>query len=200
MLKVGIFGGTFDPPHNGHLNIAKYAYEALKLDKFMFIPNGIPAYKLAEHKVSSKKDRLNMLNLAVKDMDFCEVSTIEIDRDGNTYTADTLVQLRNTNPEDKFFLIIGSDSFDYIDKWYKPEVIFSLAAIVVLKRGSDTEEYLNELKDKYLTSYGGEVIILDNDIYDISSTDIRNRLIQGKSVDGLIPKDVEEYIANMSVY
>lgn len=200
-MKIAIFGGTFDPPHLGHISIAKYAYEHLQLDKFLFIPNGTPAYKTNSRRVSDKYDRLNMLKIALKDLNWCDISTIEIDREGNTYTADTLMQLNEgSDAHNEYFLIIGSDSFEYIDKWYKPEIIFDLSTVVVLLRNNSDINELIKLKESFENKFAAKIILLQNDIYEVSSSEIRENILNNLDVSNMISKDVEEYIKEHHLY
>jgi len=202
MKKTGIFGGTFDPPHNGHLAIAKYAYESLSLDRFIFIPNGTPAYKLVSHNVTDSKDRFNMIKLAIEDLSWCEVSDIEIIREGNTYTADTLSIWHDNNPQDEIYLIIGSDSFDYIDEWYRPDIIFKLSNVVVLMRDGDDLKKLLKKKSVFEDKYNTQIIFLDNELVNISSSELRKKISEEKIADinDMVPATVLEYILDNKLY
>lgn len=142
MKTIGIMGGTFDPPHFGHLYAAKAAYEAAKLDHILFIPNGVPAYKASEGRVTGKEHRYAMVQRLIAEESWCELSGIECEREGNTYTADTLLELTGENPDIQYELIVGSDSLKEMKHWYHPEIIFRLAGVIVLLRNQDTAETL----------------------------------------------------------
>ena len=123
---IGIMGGTFNPIHKGHTGIARCAYEQSDIDEILFMPSGTPAYK-DNSPIVSATDRCNMVKLAIKPFDYMSLSTIETDRPGNTYTADTLAQIYDSYK--KIYFIIGADSLLYIQDWYHPEYIFSSSQI-----------------------------------------------------------------------
>ena len=119
MAEIGIMGGTFDPIHNGHLLLGKQAYEEYKLDQIWFMPSGTPPHK-KDHKVTDVKDRVAMVQLAIKKFPFFYCSDFEIQRPGNTYTAQTLQLLHQEYPKHRFYFIVGADSLYQIEKWYHP--------------------------------------------------------------------------------
>lgn len=201
--RVGIFGGTFDPPHIGHLLMAKEAYEKLKLDIVWFMPNHVPAYKMAERNVSSSVDRLNMLTRLVENEDWCEVSTIEIEREGNTYTSDTLISLTEANPQDKYYLIIGSDSLKNMHWWHEVGTIFKKAKIVTLLRDEDTKESLTETVKNLCQLYDANITIIENRVINVSSSELRKDIAAFENRDELcklIPDSVLEYIMINGLY
>ena len=200
MRKIGILGGTFDPIHNGHLAMGEYAGKTFSLDEIWFVPTGVPAYKEEIHAVTPAIHRCAMTKLAIKDYPFFRLSEIEVLRAGNTYTSDTLLQLRRENPETDFFYIIGSDSLDYIDRWHEPQVIFASAHILVVKRCTQTPEEIKEKKEFLLSRYGGQIDILEGDLIRISSTDIRRLVSKGESIAKLVPPEVEDYILEHGLY
>lgn len=200
MKTIGIMGGTFDPPHFGHLYAAKAAYEAAKLDHILFIPNGTPAYKTSEGSVTDKEHRCGMLQRLIAVESWCELSRIECEREGNTYTADTLLELTREHPDIRYELIVGSDSLKAMAHWYHPEVIFRLAGIIVLLRDQDTAETLGETVKRYETEYGARIRLVPFEKQEISSTQIRERVKNGKRLTGLVPEGVEQYIAEHRLY
>ena len=200
MKKIGIFGGTFDPPHLGHLNIAKEAYEALGLDEVLFMPNGVPAYKLMQHEISGKDIRCNMVSAMIEGLSWCRLSTFEIEREGNTYTADTLKLLTDENPDEEYYIIVGSDSFVYMDKWHEPDVVFSLAKVVVYLRKPDTVSKMNSYYDIYKRKFNADVFFLKGDYFDISSTDIRNMIRNKENDIPLMDERVLHYIVRNKIY
>lgn len=200
MKRIGLFGGTFDPPHLGHLNIAKAAYEALNLDSFLFVPNHIPAYKLSQHNISSSEDRINMLKLLIKDEKWCELSLIEFEREGNTYTSDTLTILTKNNPDSKYYLVIGSDSYKYLGDWHDAATIFRLSEIVILLRDGDTPSSLAEYTQKYINSFNAKIHIINNDLYPVSSSDIRQSFSLGEVTSPWVNEEIAKYITSHNLY
>lgn len=200
MKTIGIMGGTFDPPHFGHLYAAKAAYEAAKLDHILFIPNGTPAYKTSEGSVTDKEHRCGMLQRLIEGESWCKLSRIECEREGNTYTADTLLELTREHPDIRYELIVGSDSLKAMAHWYHPEVIFRLAGIIVLLRDQDTAETLAETVKRYETEYGARIRLVPFEKQEISSTQIRQRVKNGERLTGLVPEGVEQYIAEHRLY
>lgn len=200
MKIIGIMGGTFDPPHFGHLYAAKAACEAAQLDHILFIPNGTPAYKTLEGRITSKEHRCGMLQRLIEGEVWCELSMMECEREGNTYTADTLQELTKRNPDIRYELIVGSDSLKGMANWYHPEIIFRLAGIIVLLRDKDTEETLAETVKRYETDYGAGIRFVPFEKQKISSTQIREKVKSGEKLTGLVPEGVERYISEHRLY
>ena len=201
MRKVGILGGTFNPIHNGHLAIAENAYVSLSLDEVMFIPTGI-SYLKSGLNVLSKEHRLTMTELAVKNISYFSVSDIEIKRAGNTYTKDTLIELRNMYDDTWFYFIGGSDTLFNIEKWYEPQTILDNCTLVALNRGEYLNSDLMNKRDDLIGKFNADIIIIDSEKIDISSTDAR-RLISNKQFDiasKLLPKEVFDYIILNKLY
>jgi nicotinate-nucleotide adenylyltransferase len=196
-MKIGIFGGAFNPVHNGHLNLAQIYYDELKLDKLIFIPTAKPPHKTDEN-FASAVDRVNMLNLAIENKPY-EISTIEFDRSEKSYTYDTLIQLRKTYPNDEFYLIIGADQFFYFDKWYRYEDILSMVTLCTCARENENEK--NQLK-----AFAKKLSIEDNfylstaPVLKVSSSEIRQGIKFGKDVTSLLPKKVLDYIVEKELY
>jgi len=198
--KVGILGGTFDPPHAGHLGMARAAYEKAGLDEILFIPTGTPRYKLMRHPVSEKEHRLNMVRLMIQGLPWCSLSTLECDREGNTYTADTVAELTGENPDVSYDLIVGSDSLKNMGRWYEPQRVFSRVGILVLPRGGDTPESLRAVIREYTDKYHARIRVVDAKIWNVSSTRVRELAAEGKLPEGYVPKRVEEYIYRHRLY
>lgn len=192
-MKIGIFGGTFDPIHNAHMIIAQYAKEQFVLDRLIFIPCGNPPHKKS---MTDKTIRFCMTRLAVGD-EF-EISDYEVMREEYSYTLSTLQHFKNEYPEDEIYLIIGEDSLGDIEKWHKPQEILKLCTLLVFPRKSK-EELLKKI-EYTKTAIGGEIFPIDAPIFEISSTHIRNRLKSGKSVRYMLPKKVLEYIEENDLY
>ena len=135
-MKIAMFGGSFNPIHNGHIMLANAFQKELSLDKVLIIPTYIPPHKQRDYSVSPQQ-KLEMCRLAVKDMPFAEVSDIEIKRQGASYTYMTLQELRKIYPHDELYLITGADMFMTIHQWKNPEIIFALATICGVPRNDD---------------------------------------------------------------
>lgn len=198
-MKIGIMGGTFNPIHTGHLLLAEYAKEACGLDKVIFIPTGNSYMKDAKEIVSGEM-RLQMVELAIQGVEGFESSAIEIQREGNTYTCETLPLLKEKYPGAKLYFLTGADSFLNIQKWRHPEIIFANAALVVVTRDDVSYETLSAHKDLLLQQFGGEVELVSFPTIDISSTDIRSRVKEGKSIRFQVPDSVREFIEENGIY
>jgi nicotinate-nucleotide adenylyltransferase len=190
MPKVGIFGGTFDPIHLGHLITAQSVREIRKLEKIIFIPAFISPHK-SDAKTSSAEDRLNMIKLAIDGIPFFDYSDSEIKKGGVSFTIDTLRKLKNSYDELEF--IIGYDNIFSFHTWKDPDEIMKLAKIVVLRRKSS---HPPQFKDKY---YNKSVFVQTRGI-EISATDLRERVKKGLPINFLVPPNVLEYIHNHNLY
>ena len=195
-MRTGILGGTFDPPHKGHLYLGENFASALALDRVLVIPAAIPPHK-ADKKLTDDEDRLEMCRLAFDDPVF-EVTDLELRRDGKSYTVDTLTMLKEKYPDDEFFLLIGSDMLLYFDKWYRWRDIQSMCTLCSFSR-SDGEGY-EVLQDYSETVLGGGVVLLDQPPMEISSTEVRRRVRAGEDFGELLPWPVEEYIVDHGLY
>ncbi len=199
MKKVGILGGTFNPVHMAHLIIAEIAREEAGLDDILFIPSGCSYLKDASD-ILPAKDRIHMTGLAIEDNSHFALSTIEIDRGGNSYTCDTLLELKHRYPDQEYYLIVGADNLFTMEEWKDPEVIFGNAKILAAVRGSkkraDMEEKIAELKEKY----HADITLLHVSHVDISSSLIREKIAQGLSIRYMLPEKVREYIIKNHSY
>jgi len=193
--RIGIFGGTFDPIHYGHLIISQQAKEQFELSTVVFIPCGDPYHK-KETNVSSKEHRLNMVKIAIEDNQCFEISDIEIKREGETYAIDTLRELKSGQyKNDLLFYVIGSD-ID-ISSWKDYKDVFELTEFIKIHRISvDTVNNLDIRQKEFVSK-----IHYINDIFiGISSTDIRNKVKQKKSIKYFVPDVVEKYIIKNNLY
>lgn len=194
--KIGIMGGTFDPIHNGHLEIARLAYEVHHLDEVIFIPSGVSYLK---SNITDAKHRLKMTELSVSGVSYFSTSTIEIDRKGNTYTFETLDELKEIHPEWDLYFILGADSLLYIENWYQPERIFAQCTIICAVR-DDADITVIQNKGKELEKLGAKILYLDLKPILISSTLIRKLVKEHKSIEAYVPKQVETYILQEHLY
>jgi nicotinate-nucleotide adenylyltransferase len=189
LSRIGILGGTFDPPHNGHIAIAKAAVKGLKLDKVIFIPAKIPPHKMRQ-AMASPADRANMLKLAIIGQSGFEISDLELQRQGPSFTADTLQELHQIYPNDELILLIGADNISEIETWHQPENIFALATLAAANRPGFAPD----------GKYNSQIIQFEMPPTDISSTEIRRRINTGLPITGLVPKLVEDYIIEYKLY
>jgi nicotinate-nucleotide adenylyltransferase len=204
MTGLGIFGGTFDPIHLGHLIIAEQTRDKLKLDKIIFVPNGNPPHKI--NSFTDKKFRLEMLNLAIEDNEKFEISDIEINKTGYCYTLDMIKELKQIFNKELFF-IMGADSLVNIKTWYKYEELLKLCNFIIFPRifKNDTMEQWekNKLQDwvsKNLTSEENKFIFIDFPIIEISSTEIRRKIRENSSIKYMVPPKVITYIYENNIY
>lgn len=199
MKKIGIFGGTFNPVHTAHLIIAETAREEAGLDDILFVPSGC-SYLKNVSEILPARERINMTGLAIEDNPHFALSTIEIDRGGNSYTCDTLTELKERYPEQEYYLIVGADNLFTMEEWKNVELIFQNAKILAAVRGgrkrSDMEEKMAQLKEKY----GADISLLDVRHIDISSSMIRKRVAEGRSIRYIVPDKVRDYIIKNHLY
>ena len=200
--RVGILGGTFDPIHTAHLIIAEAAYDAFDLDEVLLMPSGHSYFKDSRsQKVLSPEVRYQMVCEAAADNPHFTASDFEIRREGNTYTYETLRELRRMNPDNHYFFIVGADSVRDILKWRNPESIFADCTLLAALRedGIPTEEFLREV-EHLRKDYGADIHTLEIPAIGISSTDIRNRIKSGRTIHYLVPEKVERYIIETGIY
>lgn len=191
-MRIGVFGGTFDPPHVGHLLLASDAREALDLDRLIFIPAAAQPFKVNNPPVASAQDRLEMVRLAVADDAYYSVDAAEIERKGLSYTVDTLEQLAKRHASGKLFLLLGEDSLTTFDQWREPGRIRELATLAVMRRDGGSGAAVKPVP--------GGVIEVSTRRVDVSSTEIRARLRAGKSIKGFVPESVERFIEARGLY
>ena len=194
-------GGTFNPPHLGHFVIAEQAAEQLDLCRVLFIPTGRIVYKNTD-KAAGGWDRYNMLDKVVSKNPMFDLSDIEITQDETTYTANTLAKLRKIYPNNEYeiYFIIGADSLDYIEKWYKPEKIFEQCTVAVAGRTGFTDENMNEKINILRNMYSADIIRIDVPFIDVSSSMLRERVKEGKSIRYFTDDSIIEYILNKGLY
>lgn len=203
-MKIGIYGGTFNPPHLGHLLSARNAVETLGLDKLILMPAGIPPHKTMPAGSPTGEERLEMIRLAADHLLLrgkVEVSDLELRREGKSYTVDTLRTLREQYPEDELWLLMGTDMFLSLQDWREPEAICSLADLCAFARSeSDTMERLEE-QGRYLgEAFGAKSrVIPQEQIVPVSSTGLRELLQEGKGQEYLAP-GVYGYILRKGLY
>lgn len=203
-MKLGIYGGTFNPPHLGHLAAARFALDALKLDELRFVPAATPPHKALPEGGPSAEQRLEMTDLAADGLLLpkkVSVSGMELQRSGKSYTADTLEQLKAGDPSAELWLLMGTDMFLTLQDWHEPEVITRLAGICTFARTqSDSVEALNRQAEYLRKTFGANTRVLQlPHIVDVSSTQLRELLAQGKGQEYLAPA-VYGYIIRHGLY
>ena len=191
LKRIGILGGTFDPPHVGHVVAAAAAIWELDLDKVLLMTANIPWQKVATRSVTSAPDRLAMVTLLVEGMAKVEVSTLELDRGGDSYTSDTVEELLARHPGAELFVIVGSDVAAQLGSWKKTDALKANATIVVYDRPGSVGASPPE---------GWSFRRIDVPQLAVSSTDIRTRLGDGRPIDGMVPPTVLRYIADRGLY
>lgn len=197
-IKIGIMGGTFDPIHNGHLILAEHSRVVFGLEKVFFIPTGKPPHK--EEDISSMNHRYNMTLLAINTNPYFYLSSIEIQREGTTYTIDTIKSLQSKYRNTEFYFIIGSDSFYNIHKWKNYKELLSLCKFIVAKRPDMDDGRLEDRVKEFNKKYKDSIYILEAPLIDISSTRTRDRIKDGLSIKYLVPEAVEFYIKKNKLY
>lgn len=197
--RIGIFGGTFDPIHNGHLILAEYARASFGLDKLIFIPTGKSPHK-EDIYITPKLHRYNMVLLAINLNPNYFLSAIEILKDGIAYTVDTIKYLNTKFEGKEIYFILGSDSFLQIHKWKNYEELLGLCSFIVLKRHNSGGDKLDKRIKELTTLYNSRIYILESPLIDISSTDIRNRKRKGLPIRYLVPESVEAYVVKNDLY
>ena len=198
-MRVGIYGGTFSPIHNGHIAAAKAFMEQMWLDILYVIPTGISPHKIMKGDATAS-DRLEMCRLAFADVDGVIVSDLEMKREGKSYTVDTLRELYD--PEGRLFLLMGTDMLMTLDQWREPDEIFRLCYPVYVRRETDGEldNTIVEKITSYQQKYGKVVRRIVTPAIELSSTDIRRAVTEGFPIDGAVPHAVADYIYEHGLY
>lgn len=196
--RLGVYGGSFNPIHKGHIELARLFMDRLNFDKLLLIPTAIPPHKVCEN-MASGTDRFNMCSLASKNIEGIEVSDIEINRQGKSYTIDTLKSICEIYQNFEIYLLMGADMFLCFDTWKEYKEILKIAVLCTVPRNNDNVEILKKYAD-YLNSQGGKTIVLEQMLTQVSSTQIRDMLKLNKDVDNLLSKEVFQYIKDKHLY
>lgn len=197
-MRLGVLGGTFDPVHRGHLALAAAARDELSLDEVLFVPAGRP-WRKAEREISPHTNRLAMLRLALEGEDAFAVSTVELEREGPSYTADTLEALHDERPHAELFFIVGADALVDLPNWVRPERILELARLAVARRDDVPDEAVREA-ERRLPALSSRLVWLSMPVARVSATEIRERVRHGQAVEELVPAAVERYIRERGLY
>ena len=194
-IKLGVMGGTFDPIHYGHLFVAEEARGAAGLDRVLFVPSGTPPHKQYAGMASAEA-RYDMVRLATDANPHFDVSRIETDRGGRSYTLDTLREIRALYPESQIYFITGDDAALDILNWHEPYEIVRMATLLTVGRPGYARDKIFELPQEIRAS----IRMIDSPQLDISSTDIRRRVGAGRSIRYMVPEDVRRYIDDNGLY
>ena len=192
MARIGIYGGSFNPPHLGHMLAAREFQRALKLDLLLFVPAAIPPHKILPPDSPDGETRMKLLELAIQELPFAKIDDLELQRDGASYTVDTLKALRVKYPGDELFLCVGTDMFLSFDSWYQPKKICGMAQIAMAHRTDCDEDELKALSKSFQKKFGMEPILIENEFVEVSSTQVRRLLILGGAEDFLSPAVLQE--------
>ncbi len=199
-MRIGVYGGTFSPVHNGHIKAAEHFMNELALDRLLVIPTFLPPHK---HEVlgANCAERLDMLRLAFENDPRICVSDIEILRGGKSYTVDTLEELRKQKNGD-YYLLCGTDMFLTLETWKDPRRIFELAVIVLGRRESDADNDAPIAEQKHFleSEYGAHIVEFAFEPIKVSSSELREKLAKGISISGEVPEKVEKYILKHRLY
>lgn len=198
MKRTAIFGGTFNPIHNGHMNLMRELDQKLQFDRILLIPSNLPPHKPAED-LASGADRLEMCRLAVREFPQVEISVIELQRPGRSYTVDTLHALQKQYPNEEFTLLLGGDMFRTFSQWYSYREILSMARLAVAARSQKEHQLLIEEKKQH-PEYGNQVELCEVPVFEVSSTEIRQALREDRLKDGLLDSAVLHYIRTHHLY
>jgi nicotinate-nucleotide adenylyltransferase len=200
-MRIGVFGGTFDPVHLGHLILAEQCRDQGRLDQVRFVPSARPPHK-QKHVLTPFRHRAEMLQLATAGHPAFRVDELENGRPGPSYTVDTLDELHGSQPEAEWFLLVGSDTLAELAEWYDPAGIVRRAALLVMRRGDERALSAEELRQS-LRLPAAEAVrleLIDAPRIDISSRDLRRRAAEGRSLRYLLPRAVECYIEEKGLY
>ncbi|OEF96257.1 nicotinate-nucleotide adenylyltransferase [Desulfuribacillus alkaliarsenatis] len=194
-MRIGIYGGTFDPVHIGHLICADWIRNALKLDKILFVPAKTPPHKQGK-SITDPRHRLNMLALSIKSNPYFEVSDIElVSQEPVSYTWYTIERIKQQNPDAKLFLLLGADTIYDLENWKYVDNIINNSQIVGFNRGGEIS-----LKDAKCVKYKDSIVYVDTPIISLSSTTIRNRIANGESVNYIVTSEAWQYIKENRLY
>ncbi|MDO4616603.1 MAG: nicotinate-nucleotide adenylyltransferase [Lachnospiraceae bacterium] len=198
--KIGIMGGTFDPIHIGHLILGEAAQQQFGLDKVLYMPAGNPPHKRNREGRATDVQRTEMVRIAIQDNPHFELSLMEMNEDGYSYTYRTLERFKAEYPENEYYFIIGADSLYDFDQWKEPQRICNAGHIICATRNQTPSEEFQALLEKRRQQYHGDFLLLDSPNLDISSNNLRKMIAEGRSVRYYIRYDVIRYIEENRIY
>ena len=198
-MKIALFGGTFNPPHKGHIRLASAVRNELRPDKLLLMPAGIPPHKRLPVGSATNEERYEMTCLMAKDIPGAEVSRLELQREGASYTSDTLRELRRAYPESELILTVGGDMFLTLDHWHEANAIFEMASIAAAPRTDGERGEMLLRAELYQKTYRARVTVLQNPVVEISSSEIREAIRRGEA-PRLLSEPVAAYIERKGLY
>lgn len=198
-IKIGILGGTFNPVHSGHLYLAGKAMEKAGLTKVLFVPSNI-SYMKDQTDLVSAADRIAMVELAITEYPDFILSEVDIERGGNSYSHETIADIREQYPDAELYFIVGADTLFQMETWRNPQDIFDQAVILVAYRSGESAEHLQEKIHELEKDYHARILLIAVDRVDISSSEIREAVRTGQSFDEMVPEAVREYVIRHKLY
>lgn len=199
MQRLGILGGTFNPPHLGHIYIAREAMKGAELEKMLFIPCGNPPHKSASGIVDAAH-RFEMTRIAIRNFSDFEITDLEMRSEAKSYSAKTLEILKGLYPDSTLCFVVGGDSLRDMDKWYRPEKIFELAEIIALNRGGIKTKTFNDSVEFYRNKYNAKITEVDISPIEVSSSKIRELIANDEDVSDILDDEVLKYIKKFGIY
>lgn len=197
-MNIGIYGGTFNPVHLGHVNMLSRAVKAAKLDRVLVVPDRIPPHKAAQ-SLASGRDRLRMCRIAFRDIEEAEICDWELKREGKSYSVITLRHFKEAFPGDRLYFIMGSDMLISFHKWYCYEEILSLAGLICISRSGGDSDAVKDQAQR-LRDMGAEIITVTAEPFEASSSQVRELIEQGSDCEGLMDRGVMDYIRSRGLY
>ncbi|MBN1596018.1 nicotinate-nucleotide adenylyltransferase [candidate division FCPU426 bacterium] len=198
-VRIGVFGGTFDPIHLGHLRVAEEVAERFRLGRVIFVPAGIPPHR--RQPETSSQHRLNMVRCAISGNTQFTTSPLEMQRPGKSYTVETLQYLSRLHPKDVFYLIVGADQMVKLRKWYQSEQLFHYCRIIGISRpGTPLDHLQARITADFPPEHVQNIFLFSVSALDISSTEIRRKIREGRSIRYLVPQKVLQYISLHKLY
>ncbi len=200
-MKIGIMGGTFDPIHNGHLMLGETAYRQFQLDEVWFMPNGNPPHKKQSNIGTDANTRMEMVKLAIEGKSYFKLQDYEVMKQSVSCTYQTLEHFKEVYSEDEFYYIIGADSLFSIERWVHPELIFPNCVVLAACRNQvNTSEEMNRQITYLCNKFDARIEFLVSPLIDVSSSELRERIRRGESIQELVPQGVNDYIAKEGLY
>jgi nicotinate-nucleotide adenylyltransferase len=199
MKKLGIMGGTFNPIHYGHLFLAENAYEQLGLDQVLFMPSKNPPHK-AKPEMISDQQRVDMISIAIMDNPHFALSTIELEREGWTFTADTLTLLTKENSDIEYYFIVGADSLFMMQQWKDPQIIFQHCTVVAASRDHVEKERMQQQATFLENKFNASILLIEMPTIQIASAVIRDRVASNKTIRYYLPDGLTNYIVKNQLY
>ncbi len=197
--KIALFGGSFNPVHSGHIRLVENIAKAEKLDRVIVMPTNISPFKAGKNGyIADAEHRLNMCRLAFENLPYAEISTYETDKTDISFTINTIEHFKKIYPDDKLYLIVGSDGVTSFTKWKDFDKILSFCTLIAASREKDDKDELLKAAEN-LRKYG-EVIIIDTEPFEVSSTQIREKIINCEDISCYMPDNVVRYILNNHLY